>query len=565
MKATHFSSRVLMLSLALIISASFIQVFPNVEATPSSSYHYTFSVDKDGFTRVWVDFESSVTSGESWVFVPDSRFSAWSYTVTPGSTFQYQLVGTEKVVGKEYYFYQALEFSFQSTSTFKLSVQFNMSEGALIIEPRGMFFSAQIGFKPDSTGEAEVLLSTGYSIKEAVASGQFNYQPTEVSPRRDRVLFKLQENLMRLQVEFETDVSTPEFLTLERNDVFSFKTVKRYASYATDVLNLFEAVYSNFTRLFNVTLESINATFFIPDFDTFLSVGGYVPFTREIMGEIHINIFFVRGINGTIEVIALHELVHHFLWAAKLSPEDFLWFHEGLAQYVSIETIEGLGYEGATSERKRLEQGASQFISSPLYGESKLGIVQNWSPENKPMDLTTCYVASYYVVSELARQYGRLDYYNRFFDSLYGPPRVSVKDNDLLAYYLSLAANDTVDLTLKQWGFKITTLYTNTKIAPKLIDEAERTIGGLSPVFQPYKLIAELFYNQALISLERGNVKSAIQLLRIAISVATLAPILTLLTIAAILAAIVYVLHKRAMQPKPSVELPFPTVEQPVG
>jgi len=504
-------------------------------------------VDRDGSTTINVAFESSDTTGSSWVFVP--KFSNWSESVTVGSVTQRQTVETSQVPGvsEDYYFYEAFKFSYRSSSGFfKMNVQFSMSTGALIIEPRGIFYSPQIGFDNTyTTGRAEVVFPRGYTVKEAIASGSSNYSPTQTTA--NSVSFSLQENIMRLQVEFSTDVRTPTFTTINEG-VFTFEAVKRYENYARDILRVFTSVYGNLTRLFNDTLTNVEVRFFIPDFDTFLSVGGYVPFTGGEIGEININIFFERAVNGTTELIGVHELVHHFVWEARLSPNDFLWFHEGMAQFVSIETVDAMGYEDAAQEeRERLEQGAARLGGN-------FGFVQQWSPDSQPQSIGAYYAASYYVVNELAKMYGGFDFYRRFFELI---KNVTVGDNNLLAYYLSKAAKASVALKLQDWGFSVTDLYTS----PLLIDEAEKAIAGVSPIFQPYKFLSEYFFRQALLSFEAGNVERANALLQLSIYIAYLAPLLTLLTIAALLLIVVYMLHRYRAKTKPTVQPPFTTTE----
>ncbi len=215
---------------------------------------------------------------------------------------------------------------------------------------------------------------------------------------------------------------------------------------------------------------------------------------------------------------------------------------------MSIETVDDLGYEGAVMERNRLEQSASQLIS--LQGEH-FGFLQDWTPENQPVDVTRNYVASYYVVSRLDEKYGGLDFYKRFFKRIQG---LKIETNDELAFHLSLAANASVDVKLERWGFDISLLYTGSKISPELIYKAEKAVDGLSPVFLPYNLVAKFLYQQALLRLERGDVDGANQLLEAAILLANLAPLLTLLTLVVIFAIIAYILLRRPSEP--SIERP---------
>ena len=539
MKAKHISGgtvRLLVIFTLLVsLTHSSLAVGKAVQASTSDSYHYIFDVHEDGFTDVVVDYKST-GEGSSWVFVP--KFSNWSETFSAGSILQSKLVETEDVVGVDYYFYQVFNFNYTSDGDFNLKIQFNMSVGAFIIEPRGMFFSPQIGFKEGTNGDAEVSLPSDYEIdrNKALAIGQWTHAPREVD--RNYALFDLTENLVRLQIEFSTSLTEPNLVKLQQG-IFTFDAVERYESYADEILNLYNATYSDLVDLFNVTLENINAKFFIPDFETFLSIGGYIPFTREEIGDIHLNIFFERTVKGVLEVIALHELLHQFLWKAGLSPDNLLWFHEGMAQYVSIEVVDKLGYEGAATERERLEEASSQLIIRTVS-------LQNWSPEAPPANIGAYYAASYYVVSRLAKIYDGLDYYARFFKAIKG---TRIKNIDILTYHLSLAANETVAPTLRGWGFDVADLY----ISSALIEEARKGIEGLNPMFQPYKFLAETFYEQGLISLEKENVRMGNQYLKIAIFLAEWAPLLTLITWVAILLAIIYVFRKLGAPPEPEI------------
>jgi len=545
--------------LFLIIVASLTLSFSTFEATasPSSSYYYRFTVNQEGATTVVVNFQSD-SSGSSWVIVPND----WNPppNVISGTITQSSLVDTQEVVGESQYFYHAYKFTYRSSGTsgiFNMTITFNMDTGALIIDQRGIFFSPLIGFDyPSSSGAAEVIFDSRLTVNSnsAIATESNNYQ---IQVSAHRAVFNFYDKLFRLQIEFTTNLST-EYTTLQSaNKVFSFNAVKRYATYASSILNLYDRIYNNYTRLFNVTLTPpVGVQFFLPNFDEFLSVGGFTPFSTAGAGKININIFFIRAVNGTIEVIAAHELVHHFLIKAGLSPNDFLWFHEGMAEYVSVTLVERLGYEGATQEKNRLEQSASQVIL--LYGESNLGFVQNWNPSASPTNVGNYYVASYYVVSRLAQDYGGLDYYKDFSELIHG---VNVDNIDVLTLYLSKAANASVALTLQDWGFSVIDLYTSQDVREKIV-ETQRAIAAVSPVFQPYKSLAEFFYQQGLLSIRRGDTQGGSSLLQLAIMIADLAPLLTLLTIVAILGIIVFVLHRRSEKAKlrPTVPPPPPEI-----
>ncbi|HKZ94134.1 MAG TPA: hypothetical protein VJ249_06110 [Candidatus Bathyarchaeia archaeon] len=556
------------LLLVLIIPIASDLLFVSENASPDSNYYFMFTVDRDGFTNVEINFNSTDTSGESWVFVP--KYSSWNHTETSGQITQSELVETDQVIGQALYFYQAFRFRYQSTGVFNMTLKFDFNNGALVMEPDGMFYSPQIGFQASSNGNAEVTFDHNFQINEklAVVVGSSTSYPVQ-KVVQNRALFRLQENVVRIQIEFSVN-ATPQEITLRNGDnkTFTFKTVSRYETYARNILRLYDRIYNQTARLFNVTLEDIIVQWFLPDFESLLSVGGYVPVFTGGLGEINLNIVFIRTVNGTIEAIATHELVHRFLGTAGIPPSDFLWFHEGMAQYISVNLVANLGYEGAETEKENLENGVSRLIQL-LGGENFDSIsLQRWSPSSQPStDVSSLYVASYYVVSRLpqvVKQDG-FEYYQRFFELVGQLPSnfsgVKVKNISEMTLYLSQAANASVASTLKRWGFSLTDLYESP--IQELIAEAGKALGEVNPIFQPYRFLADYFYQQALSSAEQGDWDRASSLLNLSITLANLAPLLTFLTIIGILVLLVFILTRKSGRTQPVVPPPPPEIMQP--
>jgi len=503
---------------------------------PLSLYSYRFVVDEDGFTSVRINYRSNLPNGSSWVFVP--KFLDWTNYTLNGEITEWSLNETRELLGDDYYFYNVLNFFFKSENShkvFEINIQFNFTEAAMIIEPDGIFYSPMIGFdNENSKAEVEVILPSSFNIKgeEVAASGNSNYQPSYTNS--NYVHFEgLSEGLLRVSVGFKTADKTPSLMTIE-DGIFIFEAPHRYANYAQEILSLFNKTYEDLVSVFNVTLQSAKIEFFLPEFSSIFSVGGYVPFTGTL-GNIHINIFFTRYVEGYIEVIAIHELVHHFLWKAGLSPETFLWLHEGLAQYVSIEVVKRLEYEGATMMKQVLEDRVSQIIP---HIRNNLGFLLHWTPSYQPQDWEVLYTAAYYVISRLAETYGGLDYYTHFFKLING---VAVSNNNVLGYYLSLAAGRSVVATLNSWGFNLVDLFAYSTF----ISEVEEAVSNVNPIYQPYRFLAEQLFKQALISAEKNNANDANRYLTLALLIAKLAPLLTLITFAGFLFTIIlYALKK---------------------
>jgi len=517
---------------------------------PEGIYTYQIIVNDDGEAVVTINYTSTLASGSSWVFVP--KFEKWENEILHGRIIEWNLGDTEDFVGIDYYFYSVLNFTFEgedlgeSGSIFEMIIRFNFTTAAVIIEPEGIFYSPQIGFEEHSRGEVEICFPQGFSIKkdEAIIIGSREVYSIPLK-KPNYVRSELRTNLARVQIGFETESKEPEIVTLTEGE-FTFKTVPRYEEYAWEILHLYGRIYGNLTALFNVNLSDIEIEFFIPDFNLLMAIGGYIPFTGGRLGNIHINVFFTRFAEGYIEVAAIHELVHHFLWKAGFSPQDFLWFHEGMAQYVSIEVAMELGYEGAEMIKQNLENSVSDLIG--MYG-TNFNFLLRWTPRVRPADMGVLYTAAYYVVSRLAERFGGLPYYARFFKLASG---AHITNKNVLAYYLSLAANESVAPILNGWGFNVEDFYLN----PESFTLVGKIISNLSQVYQPYRFLAEQFYRLALKSLWNNNLSRANLYLMIAVLLAESAPLLTVATFAAaLLSASLLILERKGLlkEREPSV------------
>ncbi|HIE19057.1 TPA: hypothetical protein EYP75_04960 [Candidatus Bathyarchaeota archaeon] len=440
---------------------------------------------------------------------------------------EWSLRDSYELVGFKNPFYEAFWFSFKSNGgEFEISIQYNHSLAAMIIEPNGIFFSPQIGFEEGNKAEITVIMPEEFIINqnEAIAFGSnFTYHPSSIDQKGNVLSFDNipeKENLLRVEIGFKTKNRSINSIELH-SGIFNFETPSRYREYAWQILELYNKTYDDLVDLFNVTLESAQVRFFLPDFNSLLEIGGYVPFASEKLGDIHLNVVYTRAVEGQIEAIAIHELVHHFLWKAGISPQSLLWFHEGMAQYVSIEIANKIGYEGSILMEQQIQMGISQVKRK---FRDNFGFLKDWSPSYFPQDIGSCYVASYYIVSELAKQRGGLNYYQRFFRALRNQ---KIEDNADLAYYLSLAAGESVAEILNSWGFDIPDLY----VYSPLLNEAKSLIRDVSRLFEPYRSIAEILYRNAMFNADQENEDIMRLYLISATLIAKLSPLLTLITV----------------------------------
>ncbi|MEM1550738.1 MAG: hypothetical protein QXR13_02250 [Candidatus Bathyarchaeia archaeon] len=514
---------------------SLASALPAINSAPSSeNYRYDFIVDNEGTALVRITYSSDAISGSSWVLVP--RFSQWLNHTVNGRVYSWLIEDAEKYVGSPLHFYDVLYFSFVSTGKpFMVIIEYNFSLAAMVVESEstyGIFYSPQIGFEQGSKFEAVVVFPERFKarLNETLAIGTSGSYRADMSlSNASHIFFQNippNENLLRIQVGFDAVDGDAREIVL-RSGIFEFRTVARYVESAHKIVSLYNITYNMLAELFNTTLDKVTVRFFIPDFYSLMRIGGYVPFTGGSLGDIYINLIFVRYVEGYIEVIALHELVHHFLWKAGISPEKLLWFHEGMAQYVSIEIAEKMGYKGAEKIKEDLEERAERVR---LLMGNNFGFLAKWTPRYTPMNIDIMYTAAYYVVSRLAEGRGRLNYYTKFFSLLGGE---NIENNIILGYYLSLAAGESVFAELNSWGFNLPDIYTYQPLIAEIKESIAR-IDLNNPLLQPFVKLVGLICGVTL----SGKVVNADRVwlyLLVALFIAKLAPAIALFVYASII------------------------------
>lgn len=456
-------------------------------------FKYEFRVGVEGDAHVRITYSSSLRKGSSWVLVP--RFISWVNRTLHGRILGWTLEEPEKYTGSHYYFYQVLVFSFVSDNAgFEIIIEYDFPLAAMVIEPEsthGIFYSPQIGFEENNLLEAAVAFPEKFKarVNETIAIGKHDLYRADEGSNSSYIIFKNippGDNLLRIQIGFDSTCSAVETVTL-KNGLFEFTTVARYEKQAEKIIDFYNATYDALANIFNVTLDHVKVRFFIPDFYTLMSIGGYIPFKGGKLGDIYINLVYTRYVEGYLEVVALHEIIHHFMWKAGVSPEKLLWFHEGIAQFISIEIAESMGRRGAGMIKEEINEAIRKLNLST---ESNLKFLTEWTPYNMPRENVVLYVSAYYIISKLAKEYGGLEYYARFFTLIKG---VNLESNTMLCYYLSLAANKSVFDEFNSWGFNLPEIYTHWPLILE-VREAIDSISPVNPFLQPFKKIAELFY-----------------------------------------------------------------------
>ncbi len=520
--------------LAIIASASAYALIARpsarAEASGKQEYEYFYEVDADGDAQVMTRFlDETLQEGSSWVIVP--TFVAWQNR-TSGSLLSsdVQPLVTEGVVNP---FWANYSFTYlPRNGSFDLRIGFNVSQYAYIIEPNGFFFSSEIEFDPSAKGSLTVDLPNGTEVSSSNVRLVDYIRGNVVTPEGLSVR-KLADGRLRVVASAASHSRLAVAMTLPGKTVeketltvgrFSSQTPRRYAARTGAILELYNRSYPILRDLFDVDLTNVNFTFFIPTIDQFLSgLGGFVPFTAEDHpGAVNVNMFYFRTMEGFIEIIALHELVHHFVWEVGIPP-DKLWVHEGMAQYASIEVAKLLGYQAGAKDQEETIRSRAKSL------DGQLGFVQSWA-----QDQASDYVASYMVFKILGDEHGGIGFYEKAFRALktYG----DLRDDSSIVTALGIAAANTTGVVreFQSWGF---TNIVDVVELKGLLDYAEKSIPEVSPFLQPYKAAAQWTLSWAENAYSRGRYSLAFGYLNTSMFYAENAFLLTLLTYTGVVAA----------------------------
>ncbi|OYT61130.1 MAG: hypothetical protein B6U69_04255 [Thermofilum sp. ex4484_15] len=440
------------LIIALLAYVTFLPPYALAPAYPSLTpqYTYIFDVDEDGRANVTIDFKSP-SPGTSWFFVPNA--TRWELKVIKGKIISKEIKYTKWV------FYNNFTFSYiPSGGSFELKVSYFFRYASIIVTDTAMFVSPQIAF--DKRSRALVLLKL--PLTAIVSLDKRHCLPFVPSVSRElrKIVLRYEVsgrklNVFRIYLLYHVPW-TPLLDYVREVKVggkvarITVKAPARYKSIAERILRAYQGAFPILANITHTTLSYVTVRFFPPTFKN-LWTGGYVePFTGGRTKVINLNPFFIRTRNGSLEQIAIHELVHQFLLAAGIYPQKILWFHEGSAEYFSITIAEKLGYVGAYYRERELKDAIKEVL---IKERKRPGFIQEWGGEvGRP--ITHYYAVAYYVLKYLADHYGGLRYYSRFY-SLIREKRVIISDQNSLVYFLSKAAGKDLYPLFKEWGFKV--------------------------------------------------------------------------------------------------------------
>ena len=410
-------------------------------AAPASLTYY-ISVAANGNATVVMVFTSSA-SGTFYTYVP--RFKPWNLTVWRGTLIE------RNVENSSAYFYYNATFKYliDASGTFGMNISFLFPFASLYTSDRGWFMTPLLGAPPDVAVTVVVAIEgmgkvldvslNGVPVPYDVEGGSLRLRLPSLNPGGSRVTvdFRPANPVEETTMEFDAN-----------GTLVKVKAAPYYRGLARTIAGVVGKAMPYLRDVFGYSPPSVEFKLFLPTRMDLRALGYVMGEDINVGGggPIHLNLALVRFKEGYLEATIVHELVHKALGALGVPANSELrWFHEGVAQYVSVKICEKLGID-VSDISASLEEATRIFGS----GLAKPGFVQRWTPSGNE---GSYYAASYYIVATVAEGLGGLSYVKRLAGEIRG--RSGVRTNQDLIAAMSAAAGKDLVPHFQEWGFDV--------------------------------------------------------------------------------------------------------------
>lgn len=435
---------ILLFSIVPAFSAGQTQSYPEIKVY--------IDVEENGNATVYYNITGSGTTS-FWIFLPKNE------TIV-GRAFK----GTFSIVNhtSSYYFYYNSTISVapgeDNTYSFQLSYKFPFA--SIMAGYNGWFMSPALLAEPDIEMTVYVQIP---NLKRITLE-----EPQHIGTKNGQLVYSLQGQLYfqlggRIIIEYDMAVPAPVETYSKK---FDGTTVKieypvYYLSFAEKTADIIGKALKYYFDIFSIKTSELEFRFYLPK----QALGGIstLGFVRGSdinvggKGPIQLNLALMRYAPGYHETTVLHEMVHLFL--GKLGVEannNVRWFHEGMAQYISLYLAEKMGF----NVRDLVER--MDNLSKTLYDRlgGKIGFIEDW-PSGDDILEPQAYLASYYIIKTLADQYGGIEYIKKVCKAIKGHGGVS-STQDIVDVLSEAAGRDLSGLFTK-WGFHNISPWNNPK------------------------------------------------------------------------------------------------------
>ncbi len=406
--------------------------------------------------RVYVDVRENGNATVTYVVSGQGAASFWIF-----------LPKFEKVAGKavkggfrvaenrtsDFYFYynSTVEATPGGDGAYEFNMSYSFPYASIMADYNGWFMSPALIAEPDIVMDVYVHIPFLKRVTLEI--------PEHVGAADGYLVYRLQGPLYlrlagRITIEYDMTRPTPTRKLLGVYD--GVKVIVEYPVYyrgfAEKTARIAGKAVPLYEKLFHAKPDKVEFRFYLPK----QAMGGIgtLGFMRGSdvnvggKGPIQLNLALMRYAPGYHETTVLHEMVHKFLGMIGVEADaETRWFHEGMAQYISVNAGEELGVP--VGDLKSMLDNSSEKLVKHLKGN--LGFIQEW-PYGSPELEGEAYLASYYIVRTIADKYGGLKYVSKLTQVI--KDMGGIRDTQDIVNAMSAAAGKDLSGLFKQWGFK---------------------------------------------------------------------------------------------------------------
>ncbi len=438
---TRLRAAALLAIVALLAALTAYASSETPSTTGSARIAVRIEVYDTGNATVSITF-SGTGSANLWITLP--KFERIRVCEARGS---YKLLNES--IGAYFYVNSSVLLEAAGDGQYSVTLCYDFPYAVLMYENRGWFMSPLLLASP----EAQLTVHVKIPFLERVTFESPRSTGT-VDGYRVYNLAKTSGALIegRVLVEFDSKqkVSSRETRDPEYNIAVEYPQL--YAGIAARTLEIARRSYAVLEEMSGVRPPEVRFRFYLPE----QSMGGLqaLGFVRGEdvnvggRGPIMLNLALIRYAPGYHETTVIHEMVHVFLGAAGVAAnENTRWFHEGMAQYISILVAREIGVN-VTDYESSLEKASRTALQVVSGAPGRY--LERWPSSEE--DAGLAYALSYYVLSNISSRYGGEAYIAKLFSALKKRGKVDSTRSIVLA--MSEAAGENLAPLFRHWGFQ---------------------------------------------------------------------------------------------------------------
>ena len=428
---------------------------------------YHIRVYEDGNATVSILFNSTAKGNFS-IYLP--RFQKVKINILSGEILSMSSNITN------YYFYNMTNISYSPEGqVFSMNISYKFPYASLMISNEAYFISPLIGASDNLYVIAKVFLPNLEKIERSepasflVEDGTLTFYLGNMSlGGRVIIVYKLRGSVKEIIVSDSINEKTAIYV----------RSPLPYRRFSREIISVFKKAAPYFENIFGNLAGSVEFRFFLPE--DLGALGYVIGETVNVRGEgpIYLNILLIRYAPGYLETTVLHEYVHIALGliGVKAHPDTgkLVWFHEAMAQYVSLKVAELMGVDISLISED-LER-ATRELSPPFT------YLKDWCNAGRGA-VGECYAAAYYVLKKIAEVRGGLNFIKELVEVI--KRKGGVESDEGIIEAFNEAAGEDLTPYFRSWGLSLGTTLRGRLcyIMPYLIAIALSGVIGLTILF----------------------------------------------------------------------------------